>query len=352
MNKIDLNNLLQDDSLIKNIDSSFNVEIFKNAFHPSDSINTIIDTSKPLVSFIVPTHNRYNMLKQTLKSITIQKNSNYEIIVINDNSTEKEYDNILNDYSTLPLIYIKNDVSKGPGIARQLGYLKSKGKYIVFADDDDFYINDTFLEKGIDMLEENSNLAFVSFNTLTFYEKDNIILANKINSKGLIKGKDYFLNFVSKYQKPTSTFPTIYRKEMLDIANFSDMEMMNDASIYLRSLTQGDAYVFDDFIGVYRVHTSNISKAIPHQFILDNIKEKHNIYKIASSKFNINLNNWLLNQILDTFRYYVIDSKCKFDKAKDFINYTSTITGISKLTLYYNYLKFIILKKIVSKLST
>ena len=44
------------------------------------------------------------------------------------------------------------------------------------------------------MLEENSNLAFVSFNTLTFYEKDNIILANKINSKGLIKGKDYFLN--------------------------------------------------------------------------------------------------------------------------------------------------------------
>ena len=73
MNKIDLNNLLQDDSLIKDIDSSFDVEIFKNAFHTTDSINTIIDSSKPLVSFIVPTHNRYNMLKQTLKVYQYRK---------------------------------------------------------------------------------------------------------------------------------------------------------------------------------------------------------------------------------------------------------------------------------------
>lgn len=349
MKKIELNNLLKNDDLIKDIDKSLNVDIFKDAFNTDGLFLSNIDTKKPLVSFIIPTHNRYIMLKQTLKSISIQNNCNYEIIIINDNSNEKEYDNLLNDYTNLPITCINNEISKGPGIARQLGYLKSQGKYIVFADDDDFYINDNFLEKGINKLEENNNLAFISYNTITFYEENNTVLANKINSKGLINGKDYFLNFISKYQKPTSTFPTIYRKEMLDKANFKDMEMMNDASIYLRSLTQGDAFIFDDYIGVYRVHTSNISKAIPHQFILDNIKEKNNIYNLASNKFDINLKNWLLNQILDTFRYYVVDSKCKFDKAKDFINTTSKITSISKLTLYYNYLKFLVLKKIVNK---
>lgn len=349
MKKIELNNLLKNDDLIKDIDKSLNVDIFKDAFNTDGLFLSNIDTKKPLVSFIIPTHNRYTMLKQTLKSISIQNNCNYEIIIINDNSNEKEYDNLLNDYTNLPITCINNEISKGPGIARQLGYLKSQGKYIVFADDDDFYINDNFLEKGINKLEENNNLAFISYNTITFYEENNTVLANKINSKGLINGKDYFLNFISKYQKPTSTFPTIYRKEMLDKANFKDMEMMNDASIYLRSLTQGDAFIFDDYIGVYRVHTSNISKAIPHQFILDNIKEKNNIYNLASNKFDINLKNWLLNQILDTFRYYVVDSKCKFDKAKDFINTASKITSISKLTLYYNYLKFLVLKKIVNK---
>lgn len=347
MKKIELNELLQNDILIKQIDNNFNINIFKDSFNIEGRLSAALDKNKPLVSFIIPTHNRYEMLKQTLKSISIQKNCNYEIIIINDNSSQKEYKNLLNDYKNLPIIYIENKVSKGPGLARQAGYLKSSGKYIVFADDDDFYVVNNFLSEGVDKLEKNNNLTFVAYNTLTYYENGNSIVASKINSIDLINGKDYFLNFISKYQKPTSTFPTIFRKKMLDNANFKNMEMMNDASIYLRSLTQGDAYIFNRFIGVYRVHTTNISKDIPHEFILDNIKEKNNIYKIAKNTFSANLDDWLYNQILDTFRYYVIDSNCNYSKAKDFIHYTSKNTSTSKIKLYFNYLKFLAIKIVI-----
>lgn len=347
MNKIDINTLLKDDSLIKNIDGNFNVNIFKDAFNILGNLSSKLDKDKPLVSFIIPTHNRYEMLKQTLKSISIQKKCNYEIIIINDNSSQKEYEDLLKDYNNLPIIYIENKISKGPGLSRQLGYLKASGKYIVFIDDDDFYVCDDFLSEGIDELESNDYLVFVGYNTLIYYENEKIISNAKINSNGLIKGKDYFVNFISKYKKPNSTFPTIFRKSMLNKADFKNMEMMNDTSIYLRALTQGDAYIFNRFIGVYRVHSSNISKSTPHQFILDNIKEKSNIYNLAQKTFDINLDNWLYNQILDTFRYYVIDSNCNYKYAKDFINYTSSITNITKSKLYYNYLKFNILKLIL-----
>lgn len=349
MKKIKLKDLLENNQLLKENDINIEKEALSDFFDFNGDIRITNNIKKPLVSFIIPTYNRYNMLRQMLKSISKQIDSHIEIIIINDNSSDKKYDNIINDYKYLPFKYIKNNISNGPGISRLSGYLQAKGKYIVFADDDDFYISESFLLEGINKLEDNLDLVFVSYNTITYYEEEGSILLNKINSNGQMNGQDYFLNFINKYQKPTSTFPTIFRKEYLDSADFKNMEMMNDSSIYLRALTQGNAFIFDRYIGVYRVHPTNISKSLPHQFILDNIKEKNNIYQLASKTFKSNLSNWQYNQILDTFRYYVIDSNCNIKNAKDFINYTNKITSISKTKLYYNYLKFLIMKKIINR---
>lgn len=344
-NTYNLNDITSD--IIKSIEPTFDDKLFLSLFNNDISFKSIDKQEDILVSFIVPTHNRYDMLKQTLMSIVAQTEIPYEIIIINDNSSQEAYKQLENDYKDLPITYIVNNESKGPGIARNKGFNVSKGKYIVFMDDDDFYLVNDFLLEAINKLEENKDLSFVSFNTITYYEETNSINTNKINTKGFINGQDYFLNFIKKYQKPTSTFPTVFRKEKLIQANFSTMEMMNDASIYLRALTQGDAFIFDRYIGAYRVHTSNISKNIPFDFIIENIKEKYNIYNLASDKFKTNLEDWLLNQVLDTFRYYVIDSNCNMTNAIKFINLTNSITKLSKSKLYYNYFKFIILKQAI-----
>lgn len=298
-----------------------------------------------VISFVIPSHNRYEMLIQCINSIFMQKYKNFEIIVIDDSSTQNEYKSLKN----MPINYIRNTTSLGPGKSRQKGYNIARGDYIIFIDDDDFYINDNFLNVAIEKLNKEKNLAFVSFNSITYYENNNEFLFTKINAKGSIKKEEYFINFVKKIQKPTSTFTTIFRKEHLKNADFSNMEMMNDSSIYLRALTQGDAFIFNNFIGAYRVHNSNISKSIPHSFILENIDEKINIFNIANKSFDTNLTPWLKNQMYDTLMYYVIDTKCSFKNALDFITYTSKKTKINILTLIYFYIKIKIIKVILSK---
>jgi glycosyltransferase involved in cell wall biosynthesis len=99
-----------------------------------------------LVSVIIITYNRFNFLLHALKSVYAQTYKNYEVIIINDGSTEEEY------YShTFPekvSIYHRKDNSKkvfgyaNLGFLRNFGVSKATGKYIAFLDDDDYWMPD------------------------------------------------------------------------------------------------------------------------------------------------------------------------------------------------------------------
>ena len=96
------------------------------------------------VSVIIPTFNRFKYLLNTIKSVKDQTYSNLEIIVINDNSTEKEY----YDYdwvgNNIIIIHLEQN-SKNKfgypcvGYVRNEGIKKSTGMYIAFCDDDDIW---------------------------------------------------------------------------------------------------------------------------------------------------------------------------------------------------------------------
>jgi hypothetical protein len=80
--------------------------------------------------------------------------------------------------------------------------------------------------------------------------------------------------------------------------------MMNDASIYLRSLCFGDVYALKMIVGVYYIHASNISKALPFEFIVQNLEEKKNIYNIAKDRNIRNLDKWFKQQVFSTVVYF------------------------------------------------
>ena len=99
------------------------------------------------ISVIIPTYNRYGYLKQLINSIFEQSYNNIELIVINDNSTDStdKYMSKLEKQNS-NIKYIKNKENRGPSYSRRTGYEKSEGEYIVFADDDDYYIDNNLFE--------------------------------------------------------------------------------------------------------------------------------------------------------------------------------------------------------------
>jgi glycosyltransferase involved in cell wall biosynthesis len=94
-------------------------------------------TSPEIVSIILPTYNRADMIEDCIHSILSQTYFNFELIVVDDSSTD-ETEKIVRQLATKDqrIQYYKNDVRKGLPASRNIGISKSKGDYIFFIEDD------------------------------------------------------------------------------------------------------------------------------------------------------------------------------------------------------------------------
>ena len=110
---------------------------------------------KKLISIIIPVYNRLDYITRCLKSIHSQSFTNYETIVIDDNSAED-----LKEIESLCDKYIRNVVSLGPAYSRNLGALNSSGKILLFMDSDTTLLSGT-LEKLPGIFEIDSFIGAV-----------------------------------------------------------------------------------------------------------------------------------------------------------------------------------------------
>lgn len=91
------------------------------------------------ISVIVATRNRYQKLKRAIRSIEKQSLKDFEIIIVNDASTDETYD-FLESIKNRNINIIHNKVSIGCAGARNKGIKEAKGEFLVFLDDDDEYL--------------------------------------------------------------------------------------------------------------------------------------------------------------------------------------------------------------------
>ncbi len=111
-----------------------------------------------LVSVIVPVYNGETFIEKAIVSI-VQNQEVFEIIVINDGSTDKTEEKLKTLSSEIPILkvfYHKNKSNKGRSASRNLGILKAKGNFISFLDADDFYLNDRFKNDKIIFEQDES----------------------------------------------------------------------------------------------------------------------------------------------------------------------------------------------------
>ncbi|MCF8068038.1 MAG: glycosyltransferase [Desulfobacterales bacterium] len=106
---------------------------------------------RPVISIIIPTYNRDWIIRDAVNSVLSQNYNNFELIVVNDGSTDDTSD-ILDEYGDqINVIYQEN---RGVSAARNLGISKSSGQYVAFLDSDDTWLPDK-LSCQIDFFRNN-----------------------------------------------------------------------------------------------------------------------------------------------------------------------------------------------------
>lgn len=110
-------------------------------------------------SFIVPVYNTKKYLKKCLDSLVNQTYKDFEIIVVNDGSTDKS-SNIISKYQKkYKNIIVIDKENEGLSMARNRGVQKSSGKYIIFVDSDD-YVSNKLLEEVDKKIDDSDILRF------------------------------------------------------------------------------------------------------------------------------------------------------------------------------------------------
>lgn len=121
-----------------------------------------------LVSVVIPTYNRIKTLPNTIKSVLNQTYKNWELIVVDDLSTDNT-EELMKYFSNNDsrIKYFKNKNKKGPSGARNCGIQNSSGKYIAFLDSDDEWVPNHLFDSIKALIEENQDVCFS-----LWYERD------------------------------------------------------------------------------------------------------------------------------------------------------------------------------------
>lgn len=161
----------------------------------------------PKISIIVPMYNSEKYIKKCLESILNQTYEDFEVLLVNDGSTDKT-ESIVNRYNDKRIKYIKNKKS-GIGKTRNLGIDKSKGEYLMFVDSDD-YLDKSAVEKLYNKVEKDD----LDIAICDYYKK----IGKRIKEEKLISFENTSIKDDSELLLNLNLMPwnKIYKKSLIE----------------------------------------------------------------------------------------------------------------------------------------
>lgn len=221
-------------------------------------------SDKPLVSVIITTYNRKDMLKVAIDSVLKQDYENIEIIVADDASTDST-DLLMQEYleNNENIIYIKREKNIGPIDNVYMTYKEvSKGKYIYFLCDDDYLISHTFIKNAVEVFEKYTNVMLVTGHVQMYFEEYHKYITMPYFGERLVNGLDYlFRQSTASLENDYPEIPPLFfllRKDFLDKNDFfHSFKESGDLAIRFSFAAFDDIYFLKEFVGCYVLHNGS-----------------------------------------------------------------------------------------------
>ncbi|MED3941487.1 glycosyltransferase family A protein [Priestia megaterium] len=169
---------------------------------------------KPLVSVVIPTYNRELQVKKTIKSVLKQTYSNFEIIIVDDASTDNTEQTVRAIHDDR-IRFIKLSVNSHGTLPRNTGIKESKGEYIALLDSDDEWVP-TKLEKQMEFIQKNKNKSNIMCFTNSILRNDK---GERIVKNSSLKDNEDIMDYIfvggNLVQTSTFLFPSGIGKKTL-----------------------------------------------------------------------------------------------------------------------------------------
>ncbi len=235
--------------------------------------------SSQLVSVIMPTYNCARFIAQSVESVLAQSHTNWELIIVDDCSTDTTK-NILAPYlAKYPNIhYTCLEKNEGPAVARSTALKQAKGDYVAFLDSDDLWHPEKLTKQIAFMQEKNA-----VFSATAYSQMDE---EGKSLKTVLIPPKKTDYTGMLRLSCPIGNSTVIYDRRMLGDQSVPAIKKRNDFALWLQLLhTTPACYGMEDALTTYRVRTQSVSsnkfKLLPYHWHLYRHIEKLSVLKSA-----------------------------------------------------------------------
>lgn len=264
-----------------------------------------------LISIIIPTYNRAQLIGETLDSILVQTYQKWECIIVDDGSTDNT-EEIISPYLIRDnrFQYYKRpkNTLKGPCSCRNYGFKKSLGEFIYWFDSDDILLTDA-LERRINCFQPDVDVVI---GRAEFFDTDSkeILFRNKIVSKDLIY--DYFIGAITFYVSGP-----MWRRKFLIINQLlfdEKISYLDDWDFNLRAIYKvPNIVILDEVLFFYRSHPYSLSKQVNFLNIEELISEcyarnKHYVLLKKSKLDDGRIGIFLLNRFKIIFKDVLLKS--------------------------------------------
>ncbi|MFT4599939.1 MAG: teichuronic acid biosynthesis glycosyltransferase TuaG [Arenicella sp.] len=220
---------------------------------------------RPLVSIIVPIYNGASFIKETVQSCLDQTYENWELIIIDDGSTDNSAE-IIKGFLSDKVRYFRKE-NGGQASARNLGIEKSKGDWIAFLDADDIWVAEK-LQKQIFVIENDSELDLIFCHAYVFQEKKNQKQEYPSWKTDKLKGPNFVKELFCRSGIINSS--VLLKKESLSDLQFdegTDIIGTEDWDLWLRlALANKTFYGLEDKLVYYREHEGGIHMNLVKMF--------------------------------------------------------------------------------------
>lgn len=226
---------------------------------------------KELVSIIMPSYNTGQYIEETIQSVLKQTYTNWELIIVDDCSTDNTDEVVKPFLSNEKIRYIKNEKNSGAAISRNRALRESKGKWIAFLDSDDLWEQQK-LEKQIEFME-NKNYYFSYTDYCEIDERSKSLGKYVTGPKKITKRGMY------SYCWP-GCLTVMYNAEKVGLIQIKDIKKNNDYAMWLKISKKATCHLLNEELGKYRKRAGSISN---HSY-KELIKWHYRLFRKADEK--------------------------------------------------------------------
>jgi len=249
-------------------------------------MNNSREDNSPVISVILPFYNRIDVVLRAIVSVEEQTYKNWELIVINDGSTdgdeqlvEQKLSNVVN------AVYVRNSKNSGPSVARNHGMKHASGAYIAFLDSDDEWLESKLEVQLTHMLQNNWLFSHTSY-----LRKDSVTNSKIILHIGKRQYRYPWVGFSCRIATPTVM---VHRDSIKDIFFDERLRVAEDQIFWAQIAKKTTLYGIDIALSIVNTNELTTAKSLR----LQSVAQKNVRDELFAQKITLFLMHYLYSSL-------------------------------------------------------